>query len=85
MTPVRGQGICGSCYALGAVGAVEGAYFMKVWEIWPTYCKLEWFSFEYRIGQSHMDAEDPLKQSKFLDTYSWRKARENARKCAMIG
>ena len=30
MTPVRGQGICGSCYALGAVGAVEGAYFMKV-------------------------------------------------------
>ena len=30
MTRVRGQGICGSCYALGAVGAVEGAYFMKV-------------------------------------------------------
>ena len=30
VTPVRGQGICGSCYALGAVGTVEGAYFLKV-------------------------------------------------------
>lgn len=29
VTPVRGQGICGSCYALGAVGTVEGAYFLK--------------------------------------------------------
>lgn len=33
VTPVRGQGICGSCYALGAVGTVEGAYFLKVWII----------------------------------------------------
>ena len=30
VTSVRGQGICGSCYALGAVGTVEGAYFLKV-------------------------------------------------------
>ncbi|XP_078362424.1 uncharacterized protein LOC144646642 [Oculina patagonica] len=33
VTPVRGQGICGSCYALGAVGSVEGAYFMKTGQL----------------------------------------------------
>ncbi len=28
---VRSQGICGSCYAYAVTGALEGAYFLKVY------------------------------------------------------
>ena len=47
---------------------------------------LEWFSFDYRIGQSHMNADDPLDQSKLrADTCGCRKARENVCERATIG
>ena len=41
MSPIKDQGICGSCWSFGTTGTIEGAYFVKVCtdiDILPTGC-----------------------------------------------
>ena len=30
MSPIKDQGICGSCWSFGTTGTIEGAYYLKV-------------------------------------------------------
>lgn len=41
VNPVKSQGICGSCYAYSVTGAMEGAYFIKVWKVVLKLAKIQ--------------------------------------------